>query len=208
MTTLYRRFGKRALDLSLAGVALGFTAPLLAGLGVAVARALGRPVLFSQPRIGRAGRRFTLFKLRTMTEARDAGGQLLGDAQRSTPLGRRLRRHGLDELPSLWLVLRGHMSLVGPRPLLVEYLPWYSPHEATRHQVRPGLTGWAQVHGRNAVGWDQRLALDAWYVQNMSLALDLRILARTVALVMSGRGEHAPGHVTMPRLDHVRGADR
>ncbi len=204
----YQRLGKRGLDLLLAGTATVVLAPAMLPLTVAVWRELGRPVFFVQHRPGRDGRLFPLLKLRTMSDARDRDGRLLPDAERLGPLGRFLRRHALDELPSLLNVLRGDMSLVGPRPLLSEYLPWYSPREALRHRVRPGLTGWAQVCGRNAVSWDERLSLDVWYVEHMSLALDLRILARTVGVVLHGRGAQAPGHATMPRLDHARGSRR
>jgi len=204
----YQRFGKRGLDLVLAGTATVVLAPAMLPLALAVWRQLGRPVLFVQRRPGRNGRLFPLLKLRTMNDARDHDGRLRPDAERLGPLGRVLRRYALDELPSLLNVLRGDMSLVGPRPLLPEYLPCYSPREAQRHRVRPGLTGWAQVHGRNAVSWDERLSLDVWYVEHVSLALDVRILVRTVGVVLRGRGAQAPGHATMPRLDHVRGPRR
>jgi len=196
----YRRWGKRLLDLGLALPALLLAAPLLGLLALGVRLWLGAPVLYRQGRPGLAGRPFTVLKLRTMHEARDAAGRPLPDSERLTPLGRSLRRTSLDELPELWNVLRGEMSLVGPRPLLPEYLPLYSAEQARRHEVRPGITGWAQVHGRNAVSWQERLALDVEYVDRCSLGLDLRILARTLVLVVRGEGVSAVGHVTMPRF--------
>ncbi|MEM7159845.1 MAG: sugar transferase [Myxococcota bacterium] len=208
MSWSYPRHGKRVLDLVLGGLALGSSAPLLAAAALLVRHRLGSPVLFRQQRIGRGERPFYLLKLRTMTDARDEHGRLRPDADRLLPLGRWLRRHGIDELPSLVNVLRGELSLVGPRPLLPEYLPWYTAKEATRHRVRPGLTGWAQVHGRNAVDWDERLSLDAGYVERVSLRLDLKIMLRTVAVVLRGQGQSAPGHATMPRLDTMRSGGR
>ena len=159
---------------------------------------MGGPVLFRQQRPGLDGRLFTALKLRTMTIAADRSGRPLSDAERLTRLGHWLRTLSIDELPQLWNVLRGDMSLVGPRPLLVEYLDRYTPGQAKRHEVRPGLTGWAQVHGRNEVEWETRLALDAWYVDHWSLALDLRILWRSVAVLVRRKGIAAPGSVSMP----------
>ncbi len=179
---------KRAFDLAVALLALVALAPLLLLVAALVRWRLGAPVLFHQPRPGLKGRIFRIHKFRTMTEARDARGDLLPDAERLTPFGRRLRATSLDELPSLWNVVRGEMSLVGPRPLLVDYLPHYTPEQARRHDVRPGLTGWAQVNGRNAQTWDERFALDVWYVGHRSWALDLRILARTVGALLTCRG--------------------
>ena len=192
---------KRALDILLVMLVAPLWVPLagLTALGVRVA--LGRPVLFRQTRAGRAGRPFTLVKFRTM---RVGNGP---DAERLTPFGRMLRRTSLDELPELWHVLRGEMSLVGPRPLLMEYLPRYSAEQARRHEVRPGLTGWAQTHGRNAQTWDERLRLDVWYVDHRNLGLDLRILALTVWQVASGRGVTANGHATMPVFTAAPTAD-
>jgi len=191
---------KRALDLAVSLSALVALSPVLLLIAVLVRSRLGSPVLFSQQRPGRGGRPFRLLKFRTMTDARDPSGKLRPDADRLTPLGRRLRALSLDELPELWNVLRGEMSLVGPRPLLVEYLGRYSPEQARRHEVRPGLTGWAQVNGRNATTWEERLRLDVWYVDHRSLWLDLRILARTVVLVFRRDGIHAPGSATMPEF--------
>jgi lipopolysaccharide/colanic/teichoic acid biosynthesis glycosyltransferase len=162
--------------------------------------ALGAPVLFRQRRPGRDGRPFTLVKFRTMRDAVDANGRALEDAARLTRFGSLLRATSLDELPELWNVLRGDMSLVGPRPLLMEYLPRYTATQQRRHDVRPGITGWAQVNGRNATSWEERLAQDVWYVEHQSFALDLRILLRTVRQVVIADGVAQAGHVTMPRF--------
>lgn len=191
---------KRGLDLILAVPALLLATPLLLGLGLVVALRLGRPVFFRQVRPGQGGELFTLIKLRTMTDERDAHGALLPDAERLTALGRFLRATSLDELPTLWNVLRGEMSLVGPRPLLVQYLPRYTPEQARRHEAPPGITGWAQIHGRNALSWEEKLALDVRYVDHASLGLDLRILAKTIGAVVSRRGVSHPGEATMPEF--------
>jgi len=192
--------GKRCLDLLLLLASGPVWLPALALTALLVRAFMGRPVVFRQPRPGRHGRIFQLRKFRTMTDARDRQGNLLPDAQRLTAFGRWLRATSLDELPELYNVLRGDMSLVGPRPLLVQYLPRYSPEQARRHEVPPGLTGWAQVHGRNAVSWEERFRLDVWYVDHRSLGLDLRILARTLGLVLFRRGIPAPGEATMPEF--------
>jgi len=193
---------KRALDASVAAVGLVATAPLQAVVALAVLAKHGRPVLFRQPRPGKDGRVFELVKFRTMLLP-DA--RRVSDADRLTPLGRFLRSTSLDELPTLWNVLKGEMSLVGPRPLLVQYLDRYSPEQARRHEVRPGITGLAQVRGRNSLDWDDKFALDVEYVDNRSLGLDLRILWETVAVVLLRRGISADGHVTMSEF---RGAGR
>jgi lipopolysaccharide/colanic/teichoic acid biosynthesis glycosyltransferase len=172
----------------------------LALLAWQVRRKLGSPVLFTQVRPGLHGKPFRMVKFRTMTDARDASGALLPDAQRLTSFGRFLRASSLDELPELWNVLRGEMSLVGPRPLLVEYLPLYSPEQARRHAVRPGITGWAQINGRNAISWVDKFALDVWYVDHRSLWLDVRILWLTVKKVICREGITAEGDATMPRF--------
>ena len=187
---------KRGLDVAVASLLLLLTAPLLAVSAAAVAASLGRPALFRQQRPGWRGRPFTLIKLRTMSEARGPDGRLLPDAERLGAVGRFLRRWSLDELPQLWNVLRGEMSLVGPRPLLMEYWELYDERQRSRHDVRPGITGWAQVHGRNLLSWEQRFELDVWYVERWSLALDLQILWRTAALVWRGSGVSAPGAPT------------
>jgi sugar transferase EpsL len=191
---------KRLMDVFGAGVGLLLLSPVIAVTAVVVRAALGRPVLFRQERPGLHGRPFTMFKFRTMLDARDAAGTPLADDRRLTRVGRILRGTSLDELPALWNVLRGDMSLVGPRPLLMEYLPLYSPLQARRHEVRPGITGWAQIHGRNAVGWEERFVLDTWYVDNRSLLLDLRILLMTVGSVLARHGISQEGHATMPRF--------
>jgi lipopolysaccharide/colanic/teichoic acid biosynthesis glycosyltransferase len=186
------------LDLVAASLALLLLSPVLMMIALLVRLGSGRPVLFRQARAGRGGCVFQIVKFRTMSEARGPGGALLPDGQRLTPLGRWLRRSSLDELPELWNVLRGDMSLVGPRPLLAEYLPRYGGAEARRHAVRPGITGWAQVNGRNDTTWPERFGMDVWYVDHVSLALDLRILTRTAWAVIHGGGISAGGHATMP----------
>jgi lipopolysaccharide/colanic/teichoic acid biosynthesis glycosyltransferase len=191
---------KRAMDLAVAGVGLMAGAPVLAFAALGVRAALGAPVLFRQERAGRGGRPFTLLKLRTMTDARGADGAPLPDAQRLTPFGRFLRSTSLDELPQLWNVLRGDLSLVGPRPLHTRYLPRYSPAQRRRHDVLPGLTGWAQVHGRNRIGWEERLALDVWYVDHWSLVLDAKVLAMTAWQVLRRDGVTPDGEPTMPEF--------
>lgn len=192
---------KRLFDIliSACGVFV-LSVPLLA-LAWQVRRKLGSPVLFTQVRPGLHGKPFLMVKFRTMTDERDASGALLPDAQRLTPFGRFLRSSSLDELPELWNVLRGEMSLVGPRPLLMEYLPLYSPEQARRHEVRPGITGWAQVNGRNAISWADKFALDVWYVDHRSLFLDIRILWLTVRKVLVRDGISAVGEATMPRFE-------
>ncbi len=191
---------KRLFDLLLSiGLVLALALPLLL-LWALVRRKLGSPVLFRQVRPGLHGRPFMMVKFRTMTDERGADGELLPDARRLTSFGRFLRATSLDELPELWNVLRGEMSLVGPRPLLMEYLPLYSPEQARRHEVRPGITGWAQVNGRNALSWEERFKLDVWYVDHRSLWLDLRILWLTVRKVIVREGISAQGEATMPRF--------
>lgn len=192
---------KRALDFLVSSVTLCVLSPLLAAIGAAVWWQMGWPVLFTQIRPGLHGRPFRMIKFRTMTAQADAQGAPLPDAQRLTRLGRFLRGTSLDELPELWNVLKGDMSLVGPRPLLMEYLSLYSPGQARRHEVRPGITGWAQVNGRNALSWEEKFALDVWYVDNQSLALDLKILWLTVKSVLRREGISAEGHETMPKFE-------
>ncbi len=192
---------KRLFDLLASAIGLVILAIPLALLAWQVRRKLGSPVLFAQVRPGLHGKPFRMVKFRTMTDARDASGALLPDAQRLTPFGRWLRATSLDELPELWNVLRGEMSLVGPRPLLMEYLPLYSSEQARRHEVRPGITGWAQVNGRNAISWADKFALDVWYVDHRSLWLDVRILWLTVRKVVVRDGISAAGEATMPRFE-------
>ena len=192
----YGRFWKRLFDVVGAALALVVLAPLLAAIAVAVRLALGSPVIFRQGRPGLGGRPFVLLKFRTMTEPRDSSGRLLEDAERLNGFGRLLRRTSLDELPELVNIVKGDMSLVGPRPLLLQYLARYSPVQFRRHAVRPGLTGWAEVNGRNAISWEARFDLDVWYVDHVSFLLDLKILRRTVAKVLTGEGVSEPGHAT------------
>ena len=182
---------KRLLDLLLAVPGLIVLSPLLLFTALAVRVALGPGVLFKQQRPGLHGKPFNILKFRTMTAGPGS------DVDRLPPFGRLLRSTSLDELPELWNVIRGDMSLVGPRPLMMNYLPLYSPQQARRHEVLPGITGWAQINGRNAISWEERFALDVWYVDNRSLALDLRILARTVAAVLKRQGINAIGDVSM-----------
>lgn len=195
---MYRRYGKRLLDITVATIGLLVLSPLYVVLAILIRVRLGSPVLFRQDRPGLDGRIFSLRKFRTMTEGRDARGNLLPDVERLTPFGRWLRSTSLDELPELWNVLTGDMSLVGPRPLLKDYLRLYTAEQARRHAVRPGITGWAQINGRNGQSWEQRFQLDIWYVDHCSLWLDLQILWRTVAVVLEREGVSAEGHSTMP----------
>ena len=191
---------KRVLDILGAGTGLLLLSPVLLVVSLLILRQMGRPVFFRQIRPGLHGRPFGMVKFRTMRDALDAEGNPLPDSERLTRLGRFLRSSSLDELPELWNVLRGEMSLVGPRPLLVEYLPLYSPFQARRHEVRPGVTGWAQVNGRNAITWDEKFALDVWYVDNQSLWLDLRIIGLTIRKVLRREGISAAGEATMPKF--------
>ena len=192
---------KRLFDVvAAAGALLVGALPMLL-IALAVRLVMGKPVLFVQKRPGLHGRPFGLVKFRTMREALDADGRPLADAQRLTGLGRFLRSTSLDELPELWNVLKGEMSLVGPRPLLTEYLPLYTPEQMRRHEVRPGITGWAQVNGRNALSWEDKFRLDVWYVDHRSFRLDLRILWLTLVMVCRREGITAQGHASMPRFD-------
>jgi sugar transferase EpsL len=189
---------KRCFDLVVVVGFLPLWPPLLLLLAMAVRFRIGTPVFLRQQRSGRSGFPFGLLKFRTMTDARDLVGNLLSDEQRLTSFGRFLRASSLDELPGLFNVLKGDMSLVGPRPLLIEYLPLYTPEQARRHELKPGITGWAQVNGRNAISWEEKFKLDVWYVVNHTLWLDLKILALTVIQVFQRKGIHATGHATMP----------
>lgn len=197
---IYRRYGKRLMDLVGSAAALAALSPLLVVLGALVRALHGAPVLFRQERAGRAGHTFAIYKFRTMTDARDRAGRLLPDEVRLTAFGRFLRSTSLDELPELWNVLKGEMSLVGPRPLLVDYLPLYSLEQARRHEVRPGLTGWAQVKGRNALPWEEKFHLDVWYVDRVSLRLDLKILLMTLWQIVKREGISEPGQATARRF--------
>lgn len=189
---------KRIVDFTVTLFGIFATSPLLLLLWILVRKQHGSPVLFCQQRPGLHGTPFKMYKFRTMTYERDVEGNLLPDAQRLTSFGRFLRSSSLDELPELINVLKGNMSLVGPRPLLMEYLPFYSPEQARRHEVRPGITGWAQVNGRNAISWDEKFKLDVWYVENQSLWLDVKILWMTVTKVFKREGISQDGHATMP----------
>ncbi len=196
----YLRFGKRWLDFCLGALVLTFGFPALALVALLVRVKLGSPVLFRQERPGLRGRSFTILKFRTMTDRCDADGCLLPDAVRLTTFGRWLRSTSLDELPEFLNVLRGEMSLVGPRPLMMDYLPRYTAAQMRRHEVLPGITGLAQVSGRNAQTWEERFRLDLWYVENVSLLLDLKILFSTVKKVLVREGIQAAGHSTMPEF--------
>ena len=191
---------KRIFDCLAASLALLLLALPLLALAWLIRRKLGSPVLFRQVRPGLHGKPFTMLKFRTMTDERGPDEALLPDAQRMTPFGRFLRASSLDELPELWNVLRGEMSLVGPRPLLMEYLPLYTPEQARRHELRPGITGWAQVNGRNAISWPDKFSLDVWYVDNQSLWLDIKILWMTVRKVLVRDGISAAGEATMSKF--------
>ena len=190
---------KRLLDFFVALSAVILLAPVFAVVAWLIRCKLGSPVLFRQIRPGLRGRPFAMVKFRTMRDAVDAHGNPLPDFERMTSFGGFLRSSSLDELPELWNVLKGEMSLVGPRPLLMEYLPLYSSVQARRHEVRPGVTGWAQVNGRNALSWDEKFQLDVWYVDNQSFWLDLKILSLTVKKVLAREGVSAPGDATMPK---------
>lgn len=192
--------GKRLIDVALSGLGLLALSPVIIATAIAIRWKLGAPVLFRQVRPGLYGRPFLLYKFRSMREAVDAEGRPLSDAERLTPLGKVIRKLSLDELPQLWNVFKGDMSLVGPRPLLTEYLPLYSREQARRHEVRPGITGWAQVNGRNAVAWPERFKLDVWYVDHVSLALDVKIILKTVGKVVARKGVDQENGVTMDKF--------
>lgn len=196
----YRKLGKRLFDLVVALTVLLVGSPVLLLLAGLVRLKLGAPVIFHQQRPGRHGKPFMIYKFRTMTDARDAQGQLLSDEVRLTTFGRFLRSTSLDELPELFNVLRGEMSLVGPRPLLMQYLDRYTPQQQHRHDVRPGLTGWAQVNGRNAISWEDKFILDLWYRNHVSFWLDLKIIAFTIRNVLKREDISQHGHVTMPEF--------
>jgi sugar transferase EpsL len=200
MTTFYRRRGKRVLDIAGATTAIIVTSPLQLAVAVVVRNRMGSPILFKQQRPGFNGAPFTLLKFRTMRSFEIKAKVDQSDAARLTPFGRWLRSSSIDELPELLNVLRGEMSLVGPRPLLMEYLDRYTPDQAQRHNVKPGITGWAQVNGRNALTWDEKFTLDVWYVEHVSLKIDVQILWRTVTQVMNRSGISAAGHETMPEF--------
>lgn len=204
--SIYEKYVKRVIDVCCSGTALVILSPVYLTTAVLVRVNLGSPVIFKQERPGLHEKSFYLYKFRSMTDARDKNGKLLSDEDRLTKFGRRLRSSSLDELPELWNILRGDMSFVGPRPLLVEYLPFYTDEEAHRHDVRPGLTGWAQVNGRNVTEWDERLQQDLYYVKNCSFPLDTKILLMTIGKVIKKSdiivgAQHGEGH---GKLDKVR----
>ncbi|MCB8920910.1 MAG: sugar transferase [Ardenticatenaceae bacterium] len=194
---IYNRWGKRLFDFCAAGLALAILWPVFLLLSVWVRQKLGTPILFRQERPGLQGQPFTLYKFRTMTDARNEHGDLLPDGERLTKFGKFLRAASLDELPELWNVLKGEMSLVGPRPLLMRYLERYTPEQIRRHEVKPGITGWAQVSGRNTLSWEEKFALDVWYVDNYSLGLDIKILFLTLWKTVRREGISQAGHATM-----------
>lgn len=191
---------KRLLDIIIASTALIILSPLYAFVAYKVKKNLGSPVLFRQIRPGLHGKPFEMIKFRTMRDAVDAAGNLLPDSERLTPFGQMLRSTSLDEMPELWNVIKGDMSVVGPRPLLMEYLPLYNTEQAKRHNVRPGMTGYAQVNGRNAIGWDEKFKLDTWYVENQSTLLDFKIMFKTVHKVLSKDDISAEGEATMSKF--------
>lgn len=195
---------KRAFDILGAGIGLIVLSPVILVISLIIRGRMGAPVLYRQTRPGRHGIPFQMIKFRTMRDAVDEQGRLLPDGERLTGLGRFLRSSSLDELPELWNVLKGEMSLVGPRPLLMEYLPLYSPEQSRRHEARPGVTGWAQVNGRNAISWDQKFALDVWYVDNHSIWLDLKIVWLTIVKVVKRDGISAAGEATMSKFKGVK----
>ncbi len=207
MNEKYYPFIKRCMDIVASLGGLIFLSPVLVVLAVLVRRKLGSPVLFRQQRPGLNGKIFTMYKFRTMTDARNEEGNLLPDEDRLPPFGKFLRSTSLDELPELINVLKGNMSLVGPRPLLVQYLPRYSDFQARRHEVRPGITGWAQVNGRNAISWEEKFSLDVWYVDNASFILDLKILWITVLKIMKREGISQEGQATMSEFSGTGGKE-
>lgn len=191
---------KRLADITVAALLLAALSPVFLILAWLIRRHLGSPVIFAQERAGLDGKPFTMYKFRTMRDARNADGTPLPDSERLTAFGRKLRASSLDELPELWNVLKGDMSLVGPRPLLTEYLPLYTPEQARRHEMRPGITGWAQVNGRNAISWPQKFRYDVWYIDHFSLRLDLKILLLTVKKVFVREGISAAGEATVQKF--------
>ena len=191
---------KRFVDIIGAGFGLLLLLPLFLIIAWLIRRNFGSPVFFQQVRPGLKGKSFRMVKFRTMTDKRDSTGELFSDEARMTPLGQLLRAFSLDELPELWNVLKGDMSLVGPRPLLMEYLPLYTPKQARRHDVRPGITGWAQVNGRNDIGWEEKFKLDVWYVDNQSFGLDIKILWMTISSVLRQSGINQKGQATMEKF--------
>jgi sugar transferase EpsL len=204
MNRLYRTYGKRVLDLAVAVPALVVASPVIALVALAVRWRLGSPVVFRQERPGFQAKPFMLYKFRTMVDTRNTAGELLPDAERLPPFGVFLRRSSLDELPQLWNVVRGDMSLVGPRPLMMRYLGRYSDVQRRRHDVVPGITGWAQVNGRNDISWERKFELDVWYVDHVGLWVDVKILWLTLLKTLRGSGISAAGHATAPEFEGTR----
>lgn len=195
--TFYRRYGKRAFDVVVSAAAIVVAAPVMAGVALAVRVKLGSPVIFRQPRAGKGGETFHIYKFRSMTDERGPNGQLLPDEMRLTPFGKFLRKTSLDELPELYNILQGDMSLVGPRPLLTKYVPLYTPRQARRHEVTPGLTGWVAIHGRNTRSWEERFEQDVFYVENQDFKLDLYVIWKTIAVVLSRENVDPVGRAVM-----------
>ena len=195
---------KRIFDILVSFSVLLLSAPLLLLLALLIRAQLGSPVLFTQPRPGLKGKSFNMVKFRSMTDERDDAGELLSDTQRLTRFGKILRATSLDELPELWNVLKGDMSIVGPRPLMMEYLPFYSPEQARRHDMLPGVTGLAQISGRNALTWEKKFELDVWYIDNYSFWLDIKILLATIKKVLIPEGVSPDGHATMPKFSGTK----
>ncbi len=191
---------KRLIDVVFSFLGIVLLLPGMLFISMAILISMGRPILFRQLRPGKNGKPFYLYKFRTMLDLKDDKGNYLPDEKRLTTFGRFLRKYSLDELPELWNVLKGDMSLVGPRPLLIEYLQYYTPEQARRHEVKPGITGWAQINGRNAISWEEKFRLDVWYVDHWSFGLDLKIIFLTILKVIKGEGINAAGHMTMPRF--------
>lgn len=191
----------RFLDLSISTLSLVVTSPILLGTGIIVAKKIGKPVFFKQIRVGKDNELFELYKFRTMTNEKDENGILLPNEARHTEDGKILRKYSLDELPQLFNVIKGDLSLVGPRPLLIDYMPLYNERQARRHEVKPGITGWAQVNGRNSISWEEKFELDIWYVENKTLILDLYILYLTVLKVFKSEGVNSEEHITMKKFE-------
>ena len=191
---------KRAFDIMVSATGLILSSPITLGASVLIAKKLGKPILFRQTRPGEGGKPFQIYKFRTMTDDRDDNGELLPDAQRMTPLGSFIRKSSIDELPQLINVLKGDISIVGPRPLLMEYIPLYNDEQKKRHDVKPGITGWAQINGRNAISWDAKFKLDVWYVENQSFKLDLYIIYKTIVNTIKKKDITAPNHVTTEKF--------
>ena len=196
---------KRAFDVAVSSSGLILSSLIILGASILIAKKLGKPVLFKQTRPGQYGKPFQIYKFRTMTDAKDENGELLPDEQRMTPVGRFIRNSSIDELPQLINVLKGDISLVGPRPLLMEYLPLYNQEQKKRHNVKPGITGWAQINGRNAISWDAKFKLDVWYVENQSFKLDMYIIYKTIVNTLQKKDINSPNHVTAEKFkgNHV-----